>query len=114
MSFLKNLLFTIVLFTVFVSAQEKKVPDYSTTPRKDVPVEYTWKLEDIYPTKEAWYKDKDEVMGMLKSVDEKSKDWTSSAQKMVEVFKLSDLVNQKFGRLFNYAGHHAQCRTQQS
>jgi len=37
---------------------QSKIPDYSMTARKDVPVEYTWRVEDIYPDQEEWKKDK--------------------------------------------------------
>jgi oligoendopeptidase F len=107
MSFVQKFLLIVAAFSLVIIAQDKKIPDYSTTPRKEVPVEYTWKLDDIYASKEAWSKDKNEVLTLLASVDEKAKDWTSSPEKMLEVLRLYDQINQKFGKLYAYAGHNA-------
>lgn len=107
MSFLKKLLLFSTLFIIAVSAQEKNIPDYSTTPRSDVPAEYKWKIEDIYASTGDWYKDKDRVMELSSKIDEMKKDWTTSPQKMLAVFQTSDEINRIFGKLFNYAGHQS-------
>ncbi len=74
-------------------AQDKKIPDYSLTERKDVPVEYTWRIEDIYPSLEAWKADKEAALKLVGLLDETAKGWTSSPQKMLALFDLLNDIN---------------------
>ena len=104
----RSLLSGLLMFTAMplcTLAQENKVPDYSTTPRSEVPEQYKWKIEDIYATKADWDKDKQEVISLAGKVDVLKKDWTTSAKKMLAMFQLNDLINQKISRLYDYAGH---------
>jgi oligoendopeptidase F len=107
MSFLKKMFLIIAAVSLIVSAQNEKVPDYSTTPRSEVPAEFKWQIEHIYPSAAEWYKDKDDVLALTAKVEELSKDWTTSPKKMLELFQLTDKIYQKFGRLYSYAGHNA-------
>ncbi|MCX6163491.1 MAG: M3 family metallopeptidase, partial [Ignavibacteriae bacterium] len=102
----KTLLVFILFILIFsLNAQDKKIPDYSTTPRKDIPVEFTWKIEDLYATPEDWKADKDAFIEMTTLIDAKSKGWTESADKMLEMMEFSDALYLKGGRLFAYAGN---------
>jgi len=80
-----------------------KIPDYSMKDRKDVPVEYTWKIEDIYANLDAWKADKELVTGMVDKIVALGKDWTSSAPKMLEFLKLTDDISMKGEKLYSYA-----------
>jgi len=95
------------LFTTLNFSQDKKIPDYSQTPRKDIPVEYTWKIDDLYLTMDDWKKDKDLFVEMTGKVDDISKGWTESADKMLAVFELADALYLKGERLFSYASNSA-------
>lgn len=99
------LVFVLFIFTFSLNAQEKKIPDYSTTPRKDIPVEFTWKIEDLYATPDDWKADKDAFVEMTTLIDAKSKGWTESPDKMLEMMEFSDALYLKGGRLFAYAGN---------
>ena len=44
MTLLKKLFIFVAVFTIAALAQEVKIPDYSTTPRSEVPAEYKWKI----------------------------------------------------------------------
>ena len=45
--------------------------DIKTIPqREELPVEDTWKLEDIYPTDQAWQQDFDAAQAMAKRLPE--------------------------------------------
>lgn len=102
----KNLLiFVLLLFVSSLNAQEKKIPDYSTTPRKDIPVEYTWKIEDLYATQEDWKADKEALVMMISDIDAKSKGWTDSPDKMLEMYEFSGALYLKGARLFAYASN---------
>jgi oligoendopeptidase F len=105
MPFLNKMLLIIILFSFVVSAQVNKIPDYSTKPRSEVPEEFKWKTEHIYASNEAWYEDLKQVKLFAAKMEELSKDWTSSPKKMVAVYKLTDDVYQKVGKLYSYAGH---------
>ena len=88
----------------FISiSQLKTIPDYSTADRKDVPIEFTWNLNDLYPAIEAWKTDKNEVVKLIAKIDEISKGWTNSPKKMFEFLDLYNSINLKKERLTNYA-----------
>jgi oligoendopeptidase F len=96
----------IILSFIFVSslyAQDVKIPDYSTTPRKDVPGEYKWKISDIYPSVDAWQIDKTKLKELLAKIDEASKGWTDSPQKMFAMLSLADEINLKSLHLYSYS-----------
>ena len=96
-----------VLFVIPLTAQNSQVnaPDYSTMERKDIPVEYTWRIEDIYPTVENWQKDKEQFIQMLGQIDKMAENWTSSPQKMLAMLEFRDEIQKKDSRLFAYASH---------
>jgi oligoendopeptidase F len=83
--------------------EDKKVPDYSNTARKEIPQEYTWRIEDVYPNVAAWRADKDKATAMLEQVTPLVKDWTGSAKNMLAMLELYKDINLKFERLYSYA-----------
>ena len=93
----------VLLLSMASFPQELKIPDYATTPRKDVPAEYKWRIEDIYPTYEDWQKDKEELVKLVSQIDQVSKGWTESSSKMLSVFILADNIYLKSQRLYEYA-----------
>ena len=101
----------ILLLPLLTVAQEKKmektIPDYSLAERKDVPVEYTWKIEDLFPSLEAWQAEKETVTGLIAQVDEKAKGWTASASAMLALLDLIDRIDLKSSRLNSYASHQS-------
>jgi oligoendopeptidase F len=104
---------TAVLATVMIccaprgAAEEKKVPDYSMKSRAEVPVEYTWRIEDLYPTMDAWSADRSVVRGLMGQLDARAKDWTTTPQRFRELYQLADSVNLIGGRLYAYAAHQS-------
>lgn len=105
---MKQVLFilaVIIITNTIATAQVKKIPDYSLTERKDIPVEYTWKIDDLYATDNEWKADKENAGQMIVRIDELSKDWTSSARKMREFLDYLTDINIKLTRLYAYAGH---------
>jgi oligoendopeptidase F len=98
------LMFTFIFFPslLLLYAQDVKIPDYSTVPRKDVPVQYQWKISDIYPSVDAWQYDKEKLKVLLSKIDETSKDWTASPQKMLAMLSLADDINLKTLHLYSY------------
>jgi oligoendopeptidase F len=99
-----------LLLPPFLSvAQEKKnekaIPDYSMNDRKDVPLEYTWKIEDLFPSVDAWQSEKEAVVGRIAQIGEKTKGWTDSARSMLALLDLIDEIDQRSSRLSSYASH---------
>ena len=111
MRFKMKTILCLVLMVILVgplvsrAGSEQEIPDYSTTERKDIPVEYTWKIEDIYPTAAAWEKDKALLIQMIDRIDEAAEGWTSSPQKMLAMVELRDGITKKWSHLRAYAVH---------
>jgi oligoendopeptidase F len=99
----------ILLLPLLVAGQEdkveKKIPDYSLQERKDVPVDYTWKIEDLFASTAAWQSEKEAVTGLIAQVDEKAKGWTASAQAMLALLDLINEIDLRSSRLASYASH---------
>jgi oligoendopeptidase F len=88
-------------------SDQEKFPDYSNTPRKDVPAEYTWRIEDLFDSKEAWDAEKERIFGLMKKIDAQAPDWTSSASKMLAFYTLLDEIRMGQEKLTAYARHQA-------
>ena len=84
---------------------DRKIPDYSMLERRQVPVEFTWKIEDIYPNLEAWKADKEAVEQRIAGIEAKARGWTETAQSMLALLRWLEEINLKGARLFAYAGH---------
>lgn len=100
-------IFLFVLFIFVTSAafsQNKEIPNFSEKPRSEVPVEYTWKIEDLYPSVDAWNTDKKKVLDMLGSITNKSKGWTKSASNFYEMCKSIEDMDILLAKLGSYAG----------
>lgn len=95
----------LVLPLLSVENKGKDIPDYSTTARKDIPVEFTWKIEDLYPDLGAWEKDKNELLQLFARVDETAKEWTSTPQKMLALLELRNDLLLKGVRLRAFAAN---------
>lgn len=99
-------IFAVIIMTITIArAQDKEIPDYSLTERKDIPVEYTWKMDDLYKSMDEWNTDKAVAENMIIKIDELSKDWTSSASNMLGFLDYLTVINVKLTRLYAYAGH---------
>jgi len=93
----------LIMMTVLpLIAQDLKVPDYSMTDRKDIPVEYQWKVSDIYANMDAWKADKVKMETLIGKIDGMSKDWTSSSTKMLDFMKLTDEISIMGEKLYCY------------
>lgn len=72
--------------------------------REEVPVEFTWKLEDLYETDEAWLADFDDIQ---KTVEELAPSYkgklAQSAEILLDYFKKQDELELRLSRLANYA-----------
>jgi len=94
-----------LLASAQTSVNQKNIPDYSTILRKDIPAEYTWNTNDIYASQNAWKADKEQITKLIDGIVKNSKDWTSSAQKMLAMLELRDKVGLVATKLWGYASH---------
>lgn len=101
MRYIKFLMPLVFLIPVF--AQESAVPDYSSTPRDQVPNEFKWKVSDIYANDQLWAADKVEVTTLIEQVKKNSKTWTSTPGAMLDMLKAADKLRLKMYRLYSYA-----------
>lgn len=99
------LLMLIIPGAGFSQTPEKVLPDYSNTPRKDVPVELTWRIEDIYANAEAWNKDKELTKSLIGVIERMQPDWTGDPNKMLAMLDLYKDMNIKIERLYSYTSH---------
>lgn len=105
---LTMMLACVILASVQVTrAQEKKVPDYSAKSRSEVPVGYTWRIEDLYPTLDAWKADQAKVRSLMGQLDERERNWTATSTRFRSLYQLADSVNLIGGRLYAYASHQS-------
>ena len=71
--------------------------------RSEVPEEYTWKLEDIYPTDKDWENDLEKLKNMPEKILSFKGKLGSDANTLLEFLKLSDEISILCDSLVNYA-----------
>ena len=71
--------------------------------RSEVKEEYTWKLSDMYATKEAWEQELSEITAITAEVEKMEGKVTASAQNLLFVLEQSAKAEQKIELAFNYA-----------
>ena len=77
---------------------EERIPK-----RSEVPEEYKWALEDIYPSDEAWTADLEKLKAIPEKLSTYKGKLCKSAESLYEYFKLSDEVSVLCDSLANYA-----------
>lgn len=71
--------------------------------REEVPVEYTWRLEDIFPTDDDWEKEFTEVKEAIPKIAEYRGKLGESADILFEALSYQDSVMERLGKLYTYA-----------
>lgn len=85
----------------------KKIPDYSLKARSEVPLEHTWKIEDLYASAADWQAEKEAVTRDIAAIDEAAKGWTGSAAAMKRLLDLVSSIQLRGARLYAYASHQS-------
>ena len=75
---------------------------FSQKNRSDIPEEFTWNEKDIYLNISEWEKDKKQAIKSFKEINVKKANWTKSAKRMLEMFKLIYGLKMKIGSLYTY------------
>lgn len=71
--------------------------------RSDVSVEDTWRLEDIFPTDEAWDKEFEEVKTLSQKASEYQGKLAEGAETLFEALQFQDSLLSRLGKLYTYA-----------
>lgn len=71
--------------------------------RSEVPVELTWKLEDIFPTPADWERELKAVAEALPSVTQYKGRFGEGARVLLECFEAQEALSQRVARVFSYA-----------
>lgn len=77
---------------------EKKLPL-----RKELPQEYTWRLEDMYENDQAWETEYEKIKAMLPKLAGFQGTLAESAEQLFTALSYRDEVFQKLGKLYSYA-----------
>lgn len=93
----------LALASVPLPAPSQGVPDYSNTPRSQVPEAFKARFTDIYPSPEAWRLELRAVQGDLPQLEALAKDWTAAPGKMADLFQWRDAMYLRVQRLDAYA-----------
>ena len=105
------LIFVMVMGMVRVipaaSHSEKAIPDYSETARADVPEPFKWRIEDLYPSVEAWQSDKAVLERKIAQIDDLAPGWTDSASRMVAFLNHVNDLQLLGTKLYSYASHRS-------
>lgn len=73
--------------------------------RVDIPVEQTWNLEDIFPTKDAWEQELTAVDATLPSLRDCTQNVGRSATQLLAYLHARDAVRDRVARLQSYASY---------
>jgi len=71
--------------------------------RADVPVEYTWRLTDLYASDAAWRQAKDSAAGRTDTILQYKGALTKSASQLLACLKLNSDISRELRRLDSYA-----------
>jgi oligoendopeptidase F len=91
----------IILIAVFAFTQVQVLAQ--TRERSEVPVEYKWKLEDLYVSDAAWDKAKQELAAQFDEVTKYQGKLAGSASELLACLEFDSRVSKEFGRLYSYA-----------
>lgn len=71
--------------------------------RKDISAEDTWRLEDIFPSDDAWEKEFQEVKGMIGKIQDFEGTLSKTAENLYEALQYQDAISSRLGKLYTYA-----------
>jgi len=97
-----SLLALAIPFALVAQAPKVGVPDFSQTPRAQVPEAYTWNVQDLFPNEAAWRAEFDAVKALTGTVEPMVKGWTDSPQAMSALLERLTEITQRGGRVRAY------------
>lgn len=97
-----SLLALAIPFALVAQAPKAAVPDFSQTPRAQVPEAYTWNVQDLFPNEAAWRAEFDAVKALTGTVEPMVKGWTDSPQAMAALLERLTEITLRGGRVRAY------------
>jgi len=82
--------------------------------RSEIPVKYTWRLEDLYASDEAWNQAKEDLAGRFDEVLSYRGKLAGSPSQLLACLDFNSRLSKDFGRLHNYAAMKADEDTRDS
>ncbi len=71
--------------------------------RQEIPEQYKWRLEDIYPSDEAWEQDFNNAQKMAAEIEAYRGKLGESGRSLLEAFRLEDNLQELMERIYTYA-----------
>lgn len=87
----------------YLSIWEAKMSDKNLKQRDQIPQEYKWNIEDMYPDESLWEKDVDECIKRAEKFKDFSGKLTESPQTLLAALRERDSIWQKLEHAFVYA-----------
>jgi oligoendopeptidase F len=97
--FSRTLIITLAILLIFSPTRTQS----QTRERSEVPTEYKWKLEDLYPTEQAWNRSKEKLVSRFNEIEKYEGKLADSASQLLACLELNSEISKEFGRLFSYA-----------
>ncbi|MHC4230919.1 MAG: gluzincin family metallopeptidase, partial [Planctomycetota bacterium] len=88
----------VMLSLVFAFSQTRILSQ--TRERSEIPPEYKWKLEDLYPSDQAWNQAKEELTAQFDQVTKYKGKLASSASDLLACMEFDSRISREFGRLY--------------
>ena len=105
---------TFILFFIFVISL---IPAYAQSDDKDrskIADSYKWNLNEIYPSLEAWQKDKDKISNRLPEIEAFKGKLSTSGQELKKALDALYQIQKEFSRAYVYASMLSDEDTRQS
>ena len=100
---MKNLSKTIiVVLAILVVFSQTQVFSQSRL-RSEIPTQYKWNLQDLYPSDQAWKDAKDKVASQFDEVEQFKGKLADSASELLACLEFNTKLSKEFGRLSSYA-----------
>src|SRR5437868_3184986 len=92
-----------IALTSFLAASPTAVSAAAPADRASTPHRYTWNLQELYPSAEAWKAAKDSLVAKAPAVDAFRGTLASSPERLASCLELVFTLNKELARLFSYA-----------
>ena len=98
-----SLLTLAIPFALVAQAPKVTLPDYSQTPRAQVPEACTWNIKDLFVDEAAWRSEFEAVKTQASGIEPLTKGWTDSPQAMATLMERLTEIWRRIERVGAYA-----------
>lgn len=86
---------------------ETKIPDYSDVVRAEIPDDFTWKSEDIFPDISTWEAELKKLTKDIETFDSLRKEWLSDADSCYSLLHSCNQIDKRINALYTYTSLHS-------